>query len=312
MPKMMRWILTGLVIAAVGVVLMFVGLSNDGQNSLNWRDGHFVVPQVKTVNQQVKAFKSVNINTEDIDVRLVTNNDDTYAVKSSVRDAARLHISVRHNTLYVKYNTENDNGVGVGFGEKKPEHITISVPQNKPFDKFKQTSVGSDVVLKDLTAKTVKISATAGDITLNNLTAPDMTVANRDGSVHLTDAVLKQSTISMSDSDLTVQNGELGKLLLSGTDSDVHLNHTALNASVMQVNDGDVTTTASQYTGVNTFTLRDGDFKAAQAQFGGLQLQTTDGDVMVKGTKYAGQFSENETAPDRLSIIATDGDIHVN
>ena len=35
MPKMMRWILTGLVIAAVGVVLMFVGLSNDGQNSLN-------------------------------------------------------------------------------------------------------------------------------------------------------------------------------------------------------------------------------------------------------------------------------------
>ncbi len=116
----------------------------------------------------------------------------------------------------------------------------------------------------------------------------------------------------MSDSDLTVQNGELGKLLLSGTDSDVHLNHTALNASVMQVNDGDVTTTASQYTGVNTFTLRDGDFKAAQAQFGGLQLQTTDGDVMVKGTKYAGQFSENETAPDRLSIIATDGDIHVN
>lgn len=51
MPKMLRVIIIGFAVAALGIMLSVIGYVNGGQNSLVWRDGHFVLPQEKAINK---------------------------------------------------------------------------------------------------------------------------------------------------------------------------------------------------------------------------------------------------------------------
>ena len=46
MPKMLRVIIIGFAVAALGIMLSVIGYVNGGQNSLVWRDGHFAMGEV--------------------------------------------------------------------------------------------------------------------------------------------------------------------------------------------------------------------------------------------------------------------------
>ncbi|MBJ7680938.1 hypothetical protein HAU30_10785 [Weissella confusa] len=53
MPKMLRVIIIGFAVAALGIMLSVIGYVNGGQNSLVWRDGHFVLPQEKAIKSKI-------------------------------------------------------------------------------------------------------------------------------------------------------------------------------------------------------------------------------------------------------------------
>ncbi|WP_411130843.1 hypothetical protein [Weissella confusa] len=60
MPKMLRVIIIGFAVAALGIMLSVIGYVNGGQNSLVWRDGHFVLPQEKAINQKFDTIKTID------------------------------------------------------------------------------------------------------------------------------------------------------------------------------------------------------------------------------------------------------------
>ncbi|MBC6499492.1 hypothetical protein H7R52_14835 [Weissella confusa] len=61
MPKMLRVIIIGFAVAALGIMLSVIGYVNGGQNSLVWRDGHFVLPQEKAINQKFDTIKTIEL-----------------------------------------------------------------------------------------------------------------------------------------------------------------------------------------------------------------------------------------------------------
>jgi|GEM_PF-2492388 len=311
MPKILRWILTGFGLIGLGLALFLGGLLHNGQHDLSWQDGHFTVLEMTPFKQNIAAFKSVKLDTDEADVQLVYNNQQQYRISGTVRNVALLHTTVKNHVLHIKYKTINEPGWEVGFGERAAEKIVISVPRQTTFKRWMQESIGSDVRLANLQADTVQINANWADIKLADSQIKDLSVDQHDGVMDMHNNQLQQTTINMGDTKLQATHSHLGKVLLSGSDSTVRFIATQMMDGVMQLNDSKIKLIRNNITGNNTITMRDGNFKAEQLKSVGLQLQTT-GKLTVDGGQYAGQFIRDEAATNRLNIVATDGNIQIN
>ena len=311
MPKMLRWILTGFSLIGIGLVLFVGGLLHHGQHDLSWQNGHFTALEMTPIKQKVTAFNAVKLNTNEADVQLVYNQQNRYQISGTVRNAALLQAYVKNNVLHLNYKTINTPGWEVGFGETGKEKIVISVPRQTTFKRWQQESIGSDVSLANLTADTVQLNADWADVKLVDSQIKELSVDQHDGAMQLRSNQVQQTTINMGDTVLHATRSQLGKLLLSGSDSRVYLTASQMTDGIMQLSDSRVHFARSKVLGVNTITMRDGNFKAEQLQSIGLQLQTT-GRLTVDNVQYAGQFSHDAAAADQLNIVATDGNIHIN
>ena len=104
----------------------------------------------------------------------------------------------------------------------------------------------------------------------------------------------------------------LGKAFVSASDTDMQLKDVVMNDGVVQLNSGNLTVQNAQLTGVNAWTLREGNLDVTNMPVPGLQIQANNGDIKIQGNRFVGSYSRDESATDRLNVVTTDGDTIFN
>jgi hypothetical protein len=309
---MLRWIITGFFIIALGAVLLFIGATNNGQNRIFFRNGHFEVPQVGTVNRQLTAFQSARLNIDGADVEI--KEGTKYSISGTIADKAALKVSQSGKELVIKYQGEPNaaNYYSVGFAKHISQKLVITVPAGAKLTTIATTGSGSDVTMSSLKAKSVAINSTDSAIRMSKVTAGKLVIESDNTSVVLSAVTTQNTSLSTQSADVQVNQSMLGQALLTMTRGALTAQDSTFNQTVAQLTNTDVTTSGQTWQGVNTVSIKNGNFSAVRNTVSGYQLQVTNGTLTVRDNSYTGSYNENDTATDRLGVVVTDGKVVVD
>lgn len=293
MPKMLRVIIIGFAVAALGIMLSVIGYVNGGQNSLVWRDGHFVLPQEKAINQKFDTIKTIDATAVELDVHVVASDKNEYRVKGTVGDATQLNLTDKDGALHIRYTGTQKDKYRVGFNKRVEHVLTVYVPKKAVMKYMHIRNYSGSSSLHDVESKNLTLNNTYGLVTLNGVKSPE-------------------TTMNLADSQFSAKQATLGKAFVSASDTDMQLKDVVMNDGVVQLNSGNLTVQNAQLTGVNAWTLREGNLDVTNMPVPGLQIQANNGDIKIQGNRFVGSYSRDESATDRLNVVTTDGDTIFN
>jgi len=333
MIKILRSVLIGIFIVAVGVILLGIGSINGGEKRIIWQDGKFIIPQNQTINKHVKAFKNIDISGDALQVTLVRDNQDTsgYLVIGQVSNADGLNITQENGTLKIEYKEAHSHVPNFAKTNQDMDRISVKVPAGIKLDSIKTRVKSGDVAVKRLeskkvnlrtdygristtnvTASTLKVKNYAGIIIDDNTRADKLDLVNTYGSILVHESKATTSRLHVSSAEITATDSDLGKALISVDSGNTTLRNVQANNILAQSTSGDYNIENVKFTGSNVIFTKMGNIDTTGFNEDGYRLQIQNsGMINFKGKEIKNSYDANVNATNRVMLSTYDGDIVV-
>ncbi|WP_294543424.1 DUF4097 family beta strand repeat-containing protein [uncultured Limosilactobacillus sp.] len=322
---MKKTIVSGLVITVIGAVMLAFGIGMHGQRAVIF-DGltPHVVSKSKTTRTQTYA-KAERIKADVSDMNVVVKQGKTFSVKYAGEKSNQPTIAKKNGTIIINSKSRKHGFSFNGFSFSSTgfyhgvanDRLTITVPKNVKL-KHLQLRINDGQVIQEPAAK-MKIEKydlqvnDASQVSLSNLEIERADFRFNDTDTAFNGLTINSGQLHFNDNDLAVNDSTLTKTLVQTADSDITMNSVALDSGNLSTQDGDVhfndITIANGY----SITAKDGDVEALNTKADGYSTSVSDGDnrLFNQSSENGGTLTQNETAPNRLQVNASDGDVTI-
>ena len=323
-------IITALVLVLVGLAL-FAGALVIGKNILPWR-------HVKSTYPVVDAFKSIQIKSNETDIRFLPSTDGTCSVVCSMtergghRESAdmqtrenakdtsesRFHVlvSVRDQTLSIE---TVDNRTWLDrlfmFGDQS---ITVYLPSGSYADLSVECHTGDVDLPKDYAFESIKISASTGNIACSASASGPLFIQTSTGDVLLSDTAAQSLSLTVSTASVKIRNATVKEdVRITVTTGNTEIDRLTCNALTTSGSTGRIVlkdTTAADSIRIKRST---GDVRFENSDAAEITVETGTGDVtgtLCSPKSFAvktstGKTRVPQTAGGKCEITTHTGDI---
>ena len=258
-------------------------------------------------------------------MNVVVKSGKTFSVKYAGEKINQPTIQKKNGTVIINskshkhgfsFNGFSFSSTGFYHGAAN-DKLTITVPENVNL-KYLALRASDGKVIQEPVAK-MKIEKydlrvnDASQVSLSNLEIEQADFQLNDTDTVFNGVTINNGQLHLNDNDLAVNDSTLTKMLIQTADSDITMNSVALDGGSLSTQDGDVhfndITIANGY----TITAKDGDVEALNTKADGYSTSVSDGDnrLFNQSNDNGGTLTQNDTAPNRLQVTASDGDVTI-
>ncbi len=271
------WPLLATAMLLVGTVL-FGGV----MMRLEWDFTKLSTTEYETTDYQIREeYKNIDIQTDTADIKFVTAQDGTTAVRCFAEKLSPYEVFVQDDTLTIRVINHKKwyHYIGIHFGTPR---LTVTLPA-KAYGRLSATLSTGDVSLPEgYSFESVAICTDTGDVTLRGLSADTMSLTTSTGETKLSDVICRNLISSGNTGDLDMKNVRIGEMLTaSRSTGDIQLKLCDAEQMQLKTDTGSVTGTLLTPKSFRA-TTDTGSIKLPDTQSGGLCEITTDtGDIKI-------------------------------
>lgn len=185
-------------------------------------------------------FDDLKIDLSATDVEVIMTNEQTATVVCYEDEKEPHEVLVEEGVLIVrnKSNKKWYEYIGINFNSPK---ITIYLP-TKQYGNIEVAGSSGDVIVKDLSAGSLKITLSTGDITLSGVNSEgDITANLSTGNVEITDSSCLKFSSSASTGDLVLERAvAASEICVTRSTGDVSLNSCDSARIYVKTDTGDI------------------------------------------------------------------------
>lgn len=173
--------------------------------------------------EEAKYKKGYNliVKTLSDDVIIKVSPDDKNHVLFEDIDKDNYEIKTDTETgIYIAYRKSKF----LSLNRRKSGKITISIPQNKVFDRIELSSTSGDEEIIDLRAKEVRLQMTSGDSEIHLIEADEVTVNTVSGDFEIYKINAKNVTLNTVSGDIDVDYITAGMTNIDSVSGDITVN----------------------------------------------------------------------------------------
>lgn len=225
--KTRNLVLTGAVLAVVGIILFFSGFAMGGfSSSITFKDGGFQVvknkslTETKTLNSDIKKL---TINVEALKVSVKTG--DEFSVKSQL-NGRTLDVTRSGDTAVISTSDHRNDVQIFSFNFGNDDSLVITVPDKKQLKELQLELDASRADVDDLELTKLSGELSASSLTSNKLAINSLNFQDVEAS-HLTFSGLQLKTsgrIDMEASHLRIKNSQIPVVTATGEASSLKIN----------------------------------------------------------------------------------------
>ena len=231
--KTRKFLITGTVLCALGLVLFGSGLaaggkeyivntdlnSYDGSATSKSDDSHAVLKKEK-----IDSFRNLNIDFKHIDLVVRESEDNNFYLTYNVETAkgsSPVSWQVNNGTLNLSetngHTTSEYVHIDIGFlkdlltvhhisDDISDNQVVVYIPRNQELDTFSCQIEEGDMKLDAMNCQNFDLEAKLGNIVLENLTVENGSVSDKEGDVSIADSSLNNLKLDCSAGDLTIRS----------------------------------------------------------------------------------------------------------
>lgn len=324
---MRKTIKVGITLLIVGVILLIIGIANNGFQSVYWQKGfHLVDQQEQTYHP--KKITRITLNTAN---DIVIKRGDTATIHvAATKKLPTVTTKDGHVTITSK--TSSSNISGFMFSDvDKLNTTTITIPKNTTLDWIKDgTQQTGDVRIQDLNVDRLELTADDNDVSLSNVTmtrtpqivaeslsltdvtAPSLNVTGDD--VHINQGRFERgaSKITSDDGDISIADSRFKTARVHAEEGDIRLSQNRVASLTASAETGDISLNQNHATNL-TATTEEGDIHLSARKTVGIYAKTEEGDLNVFGhdSDDGGSYRYQRDAAQQYHLVADEGDITV-
>lgn len=309
----------------IGIVMLVIGLANNGMKTLITADGTTQILKEKNINKEypIKEFKNLKLDMRD--EGYTTNVEFVYGDKYSVKLVARnlpgtenMDLSVKNSgdTLNISSNRKfKDYGI-IGLNSddvvESDENIIITIPEFKKIDNASMMFGDGTLKINNNMIKKIDISG-AVNMELADVDFADGSYINGEGgSINIRNSIIR-GAIKINPSDINISNSQIKNMKLDAVDSSVTLDNVKLDNTSIVSDDEDLEMHQLQAINKNSILIKDGDINITNIDDFGLNVTNNDDDdITVNGKNYQNSYKKDEKNKNILNITTSDGDVSIN
>ncbi len=252
-------------------------------NSLNWDFKNLSTSKFETnIYQVTDNFNSILIDVDTDDITFVLASDGKCKIECFEQEKIKHSVLVSDNVLKIESNDERKffDYFGINFNSPK---LTVYLAKNS-YDALNiKASTGDIVIPSDFEFKTIDISNSTGDVTVN--------------------ATVSDIKIKLSTGDIKVENATANSIDIITSTGDVKVSNVTANSVKIKVSTGDVT--LSSVIASNNFNIKTstGDVKFNDSDAYEIHVETDTGDVT--GTLLSSKIFSAHTDTGRKNVPQT-------
>lgn len=282
----------GAAFLTIGLVMGVIGSLNGGLKPTEIVAGRPRIIRNHDKVYQLDEFRSINIDTKNLDVDIVDGS--RYEVKViSNRTNSGVHVTEKNGELTVQQTSRHDFGnFGFALAAHRESKIVITVPTvDKELTEINYQSNNADLFLDGLKVRQIDFAAANSDL--------DLLDTEVSGSVK----------VQMNNGDLDVQNSRLNAATLALRNGSLKLVDGEVHNLGAELNNGDFEAHATKFTGKNKISNQNGDNELSGADKTlGYRLRNKYGDNMLFGAESGQIMSHKWTGENQIELVTYNGD----
>lgn len=282
-----KLMITGLVVATVGALMMAVGLTRRAETNMTWADGLRTFSTTER-NVSLGRVDRLVVNTSDYNVTVRQGNDS----EVHVQGPSNHPVTVKQSGGTVRIASHTRGWLQLGIGTMT-EQITVTLPANTHLSALTANLGDGNLDLDvPMTVASTAIALDDGRLTAKELTTQSGRITLNDGGANLTDAKLRKTSLQSDDGGVTVTNS-------------------TLTGGRYHADDGRMVFTNTRFRDVVTVRAEDGGITMASPQTDGYVLSAEDGGVNLFGKHSESGINHKPGAANRVEAHASDGSVTV-
>ncbi|WP_056956681.1 DUF4097 family beta strand repeat-containing protein [Lacticaseibacillus pantheris] len=282
-----KLMITGLIVATVGALMMAVGLTNQAETNMTWADGLRTFSTTER-NVSLGRVDRLVVNTSDYDVTVRRGNDR----QVHVQGPSNRPVTVKQSGGTVRIASHVRGWIQLGIGTMT-EHITVTLPANTHLSALTANLGDGNLDLDvPMTVASTTIALDDGRLTTKEFTTQSGRITLNDGGANLTDTKLRNTSLQSDDGGVTVTNS-------------------TLTGGRYHTDDGRMEFTNTRFRNVVSVRAEDGSITMASPQTDGYVLSAEDGGVSLFGKHNESSITHKAEAANRVEAHASDGHVTV-
>ncbi len=213
------WLIIAASLVLIGCIL-FAGV----MTTLGWDFTKLATVKYETNTYEIsEAFDGIFVNTDTADIHFAPSDNEICKVICYEPDNAKHSVIIQDGTLTIDVVAKKEwyDYIGVNFGSPK---ITVYLPKAEYASLFIKGSTADVEIPKDFNFKSVDISLSTGDISIENISADNLDLTVSTGNVTVSNVICEGDTnIKVSTGKTKLTNIECKNFITSGSTGDISL-----------------------------------------------------------------------------------------
>lgn len=211
------WIIAATALIVLGALLLVSALSSSG-----WDFSKLATQKLVTNSYDIsRDFSVISIDTVTSDVIFASADDGKCRVVCLEEEKAKHSVDVIDGVLTVKLIDERKwhDHIGINFSSLK---ITVYLPKKEYSDLSVKLSTGDVDIRSDLTIESIELSATTGDVLIENVKCKALTSTGTTGNIEMKNVIAdKKLSIERTTGDVELERCDGGEIFIETTTGDV-------------------------------------------------------------------------------------------
>ena len=236
---MNKWLIAALLLVIIGIfALMLIGFITD------WDLSKLGTGSYQTNTYDITDdFNKLSFETETADIVFLPSEDGKCKVICYESENLKSSVSVADDTLTVKNVDTRKWYQHIGINFESPK-ITVYLPKEDYAALTIDESTGDVEIPKDFKFGSIGISVSTGDVTCYASSEGDIQIESSTGRVYLENVTAKSLCISLSTGNVTVKNSTFdGDVSVKLSTGNTELSHVSCKNVVTDGSTGDITLT---------------------------------------------------------------------
>lgn len=243
-----KFLITGTVLCALGLVLFGSGIAAGGKdyiantdlNSYNGsasskEDGSHAVLK----KEKIDSFRNLNVDFKHIDLSVRESEDDNFYLSYNVETTKGI-IPVSWQVTNGTLNLSETNGhvtsgyvhIDIGFlkdlltaqhisDDLSDNQVVVYIPRDQDLDTFSCQIEEGDLKLDAMNCRNFNLQSNLGDLTLENLTIENGSLSDKEGDVSIAESSLNNLNLDCSAGDLIIKSSSFTESTLTLSAGDI-------------------------------------------------------------------------------------------
>ncbi len=311
------WLIVAAALVASGIIMFGLVMT-----MLNWDFLKLGTSKYETNRYEIdESFNDISIKTDTSDIAFLPSEDGKIKVVCYEQAKTKHSVSVENDTLIINLldNRKWYDFIGITFWSTK---MTVYLPEGEYGKLNVKVSTGEVEISENYKFESVDITATTGNVKSSASTSDFLKIKTGTGHITLGDISAKSMDLSVTTGDIDVSNLECeGEVKIKVTTGKTKLTNVQCKDLVSSGSTGDITMTNMIVSGKLDIERSTGDIKFESCDSGEIFIETDTGDV--KGSLLSGKIFVVNTDTGKKDVpkttsggvceITTDtGDIIIN